>query len=327
VNFSTQTHDFNPGFGPPVNTRGDRTFWTIQIPDKDVKVDFGAGKAEMHVRDLHIEDYFNFPNASADGPEVDATVSFDVVWNGPITRRYNVTDAANGFAGSFVETQVTVTWSAHNDLGFRFVADPGTFATSVPEAGPIALLGQERNGTFFPGGSLMAAAAATAPVTTTLAAHQVEPLLAEALARWQAAGVDTSVLGPIDIRIADFGGATLGLAAGHTIWLDDNAAGWGWFVDSTPGDDSEFTTPGNQGEQHRMDLLSVLEHEVGHLLGHDHDEGGVMQETLDAGTRRTVAPVHRTATDRVDALFASLVPDTEAPWSGAGPFVVGKNKR
>ena len=29
---------------------------------------------------------------------------------------------------------------------------------------------------------------------------------------------------------------------------DDNAAGWGWFVDPTPRDDSEFTTPGDLGE-------------------------------------------------------------------------------
>ena len=40
-----------------------------------------------------------------------------------------------------------------------------------------------------------------------------------------------------------------------------------------------------------MDLFSVLEHEVGHLLGHDHDEVGVMNETLAAGERRSVGTV------------------------------------
>ena len=44
-------------------------------------------------------------------------------------------------------------------------------------------------------------------------------LLPEAIHRWQAAGVDTSALHGIDIRIADLGGTTLGLASGHTIWL------------------------------------------------------------------------------------------------------------
>jgi hypothetical protein len=64
-----------------------------------------------------------------------------------------------------------------------------------------------------------------------------------------AVGGDAFDLGNIQIQISNLGGTTLGLASGHTIWLDDNAAGWGWFVDPTPQDDSEFTTPGNQGEQ------------------------------------------------------------------------------
>src|SRR5262249_14978193 len=98
----------------------------------------------------------------------------------------------------------------------------------------------------------------------SLTAAQGNALLPEAFARWQAAGVDPSALAGLDVRIADLGRTTLGLASGSTIWLDDNAAGWGWFIDPTPHDDSEFTTPGNQGEQGRMDLLTVLEHELGH---------------------------------------------------------------
>lgn len=122
----------------------------------------------------------------------------------------------------------------------------------------------------------------------TLARQPVQRLLAEAIARWAAAAVDVNSLGSVDIRIADLGGTTLGLASGNTIWLDDNAAGWGWYVDRTPRNDSEFTRRGNQGEQNRMDLLTVLMHELGHVMGHDHDEGGVMAETLSAGTRLTL---------------------------------------
>src|SRR5262249_19116446 len=130
------------------------------------------------------------------------------------------------------------------------------------------------------GDHLEAAAVAPATVNVVLRTSQVQPLLNAALARWQAARVNTSALHGIDIRLANLGGTTLGIASGHTIWLDDNAAGWGWFVDRTPGNDSEFTTRGNQGEQNRMDLLTVLEHEVGHLLGKEHQASGVMQETL-----------------------------------------------
>src|SRR5262249_9525105 len=53
--------------------------------------------------------------------------------------------------------------------------------------------------------------------------------------------------------------------------------------DATPWEDSEFSTPGDQGEQNRMDLLTVLMHELGHVLGLDHDDDGVMGESLAAG--------------------------------------------
>lgn len=120
-----------------------------------------------------------------------------------------------------------------------------------------------------------------------LATAQIQPLVLEAISRWTTAGVDVSAVLNLDVRIANLGGSTLGLASGNTIWLDDDAAGWGWFVDPTPWDDSEFSTPGDQGEQHRMDLLSVLMHELGHGLGYEHTEDGVMQETLSAGERTT----------------------------------------
>ncbi len=141
------------------------------------------------------------------------------------------------------------------------------------------------------GDEMQVAALAPRTVTKSLHANQVQPLLTEALARWQAAGVDTSSLRGVQVHITDLGGSTLGEANHGAIWLDDNAAGWGWFVDRTPRNDSEFAKKGNQGEQHRMDLLTVLEHEVGHLLGRGHETDGVMQATLTAGTRRTVEPV------------------------------------
>ena len=176
------------------------------------------------------------------------------------------------------------------------------------------------------------AAGGTAPNSagaTSLSAELITPLLTEALDRWQATGVDTSAFASIDIRITDLGGTTLGLAAGNTIWLDDNAAGWGWFVDPTPWDDSEFTTPRNQGEQQRMDLLTVLLHEIGHVLGHEHDDSGVMAETLAAGTR--TATSHGTDTNRsllgADALFAVFASDDEPTWIGSSIRSPGRRMR
>jgi membrane-associated phospholipid phosphatase len=173
---------------------------------------------------------------------------------------------------------------------------------------------------------LRAAAATPAPVNESLRAGQVQPLLAEALARWQAAGIDPSALNGITVHIANLGGLTLGKAVGGGIWLDDNAAGWGWFVDPTPRNDSEFTTPGNQGEQGRMDLLTVLEHEVGHLLGRGHEAVGVMQETLGAGLRRTVGVTLANDAGGLGAAQALFAWDADAPWIDQ-PFASSHGKR
>jgi hypothetical protein len=156
--FSNQNHDFNPGFGPAVspidsgNGFGARVFWIAVIPDGDLEVHPGAGTAELHVRNLAELDYHDF-NASV-GPQwqtdyFNATVSFDVVWSDPVTRRVDVKDAADGFAGHFNEDQATVTWSAHSDSGFSFRSNLGDFSTSVP-GNFFAQVGQERNGIFFP---------------------------------------------------------------------------------------------------------------------------------------------------------------------------------
>jgi hypothetical protein len=173
VNF---THDFNPGNGPAVspvdsgNGFGARVFWTAVIPDSDVQVNLGAGIAEMHVHNFPELDYYS-PEGLGDlaslGPTwqtgyFDSTVSINVVWSGPVTRRVDVRDAANGFAGTFNENQATVTWSASSDSGFSFTSDVGSFATSVPEVPGVngvtvplnffAQVAQERNGVFFPAG-------------------------------------------------------------------------------------------------------------------------------------------------------------------------------
>ena len=67
----------------------------------------------------------------------------------------------------------------------------------------------------------------------------------------------------------------LGEEIGNTIYLDSDAAGHGWFVDPTPATDAEFTQLGSSGELQavdpqavdRIDLLTVVEHELGHVAG------------------------------------------------------------
>jgi hypothetical protein len=172
VNGSTMIHDFNAGFGPEVSTVdsgngfGTRVFWTAVIPDSDLQSNLGAGTAQLHVRNLADVDYFSpsgFAGNISLGPNWqtvggDATVSFDVVWNSPVTRRVNVWDSAHGFAGTFNEDyndNVTVQWSSSNALGFSFTSNVGNLATSTALAPGnfFAQLAHERNGIFFPPGS------------------------------------------------------------------------------------------------------------------------------------------------------------------------------
>ena len=160
--------------------------------------------------------------------------------------------------------------------------------------------------------------------TKTLRAGQVDRLLTEALARWEAAGVDTSALQGIDVRIADLGGLTLGQAAERGHRAGRQRGRLGLVRGPHPANDSEFTRRGNQGERNRMDLLTVLTHEVGHLLGYDHAAGGVMQETLDAGVRRTLGPTTTTAADRPGAGPTLLVWNLDA--MGIGHLVTGEDE-
>jgi PKD domain/K319L-like, PKD domain/RTX calcium-binding nonapeptide repeat (4 copies) len=127
------------------------------------------------------------------------------------------------------------------------------------------------------GNALHAAADPTGAGEISALSHDVlDPVVDQAIAYWSAAGVDDrdiAALSNVDVQLADLSGSLLGMASESNIaWIDVDAAGVGW---------------GGDG----YDLLSAVSHELGHMLGFDHDCGDVMDEFLSTNLR--TSPVGR----------------------------------
>jgi uncharacterized repeat protein (TIGR01451 family) len=111
----------------------------------------------------------------------------------------------------------------------------------------------------------------------TLSQSELNALITSALSHWQNAGATSKQLAAlrrIDWRVRDLAGWYLGEAASNVITVDADAAGNGWYIDRTPTQNEEFADTASQlmatsnGAAHgRVDALTAVLHEMGHVLG------------------------------------------------------------
>ncbi|MEX2149864.1 MAG: LEPR-XLL domain-containing protein [Steroidobacteraceae bacterium] len=149
-----------------------------------------------------------------------------------------------------------------------------------------------------------------------LTVGDLDAIATVAISRWTEALGDgdprLAALADVRITVADLAGNALGYFDGSNVVIDANAAGHGWFVDLTPADDVEFTVqidattlaaaPQSEAFE-RMDLLTVMMHELGHALGFGDGEPGysVMDQDLESGVRYVPAAAGSGATAQAGA--------------------------
>lgn len=185
-----------------------------------------------------------------------------------------------------------------------FAADFGKGGSGKPGAGSGELPGSFDG----PEEDVLGVAAGENPEKENLAKltqSDLSALMPAAIERWRAMGISAEDLGRLQavaFEIADLPEGQLASATTTSIKIEETGAGWGWYSDLSPLEDSEFDVPvpGRElqsTEQNaafgRVDLLTVVMRELGVVYRQNQKKGSLpkhlqplMENTLSPAVRR-----------------------------------------
>jgi hypothetical protein len=173
------------------------------------------------------------------------------------------------------------------------------------------------------------------PVKATVSAADLSQTVTAALQRLSAAGASPTLLGNLATAKVTFDQLPSGQlgrvdVANNQVVLDTTAAGHGWFVDQTPGQDEEFsngtTAAAGTAASRRIDLLSAVMIELAQLAGLDLVAPGLRKQSLAAGQRTVnlvVNVISSLNASPTEAQPTTATPNAQQATSGGQPTMTG----
>ncbi len=179
---------------------------------------------------------------------------------------------------------------------FKVPTNPaaGTLNITLAAVTPNAALGNSTGTIGYP--QLAAGTPTGAPGGVVLSAStDISSVVSAAEANWVAVGANPQSFQNVQVQIGTLSKGVLADTAGSVITIDASAGGFGWYTNTSSNDFQPVANSVDQSAKAgtaavgHMDLLTVVDHELGHVLGLPDVTTGadnLMTQTLSAGTRR-----------------------------------------